>query len=137
MGLAFSQQERGCMSSESRFRFRESSTTGIKEFVAAISRRLPATNRRRHRREPISISLWITPLDRDFHSDGESFWAMARDISASGLGFVNPEPIDHKYIRISVPDDEATVTARVCHCTSVGDRYPLYLIGVQFLDNEY
>jgi len=124
------------MPGESRFRFRESSSKGFREFVAAVSRRTPADNRRQHRRDPVSISIRITPLDCDFQPDGDSFWTMSRDISLKGLGFVNPEPIEHRFIRIGLRDEGAKVTAKVCHCTSIGDRYPLYLIGVQFVEED-
>ena len=94
-------------------------------------------NKRRSRREPRSVSLSIQPLDLDFCPDGEAFWAVSRDVSNGGLGFVNSEPIQHEYVRIGLFDEAATMIARVCHSTSIGVKCPLYLVGVQFLDEYY
>jgi len=93
--------------------------------------------RRKSRREPRSISLRIQPLDLDFCPDGEPFWAVSRDISSGGLGFVNSEPLQHEFVRIGLFDQAATMIARVCHSTSIGVKYPLFLVGVQFLDEYY
>lgn len=92
---------------------------------------------RKHRREPRSISLQIQPLDLDFCPDGEAFWAVSRDVSNGGLGFINSEPISHEYVRIGLFEEKATMIARICHSTSIGVKYPLYLVGVQFLDEYY
>ncbi len=94
----------------------------------------PHDSRRRHRREPKSISLRIQPLDLDYRPDGEPFWAVSRDISHKGLGFVNPEPVVHEFVRIGLFEQEIAVIAKVCHSTSIGVKYPLFLVGVQFLD---
>lgn len=96
-----------------------------------------AKNKRRNRREPRSVSLRIQPLDLDFCPDGEAFWAVSRDVSNGGLGFINSEPIQHEYVRIGLFEENATMIARVCHSTSIGVKYPLYLVGVQFLDEYY
>ena len=96
-----------------------------------------AKKRRKQSREPRSISLRIQPLDLDFCPDGEPFWAVSRDISAVGLGFVNGEPIQHEFVRIGLFDQTATMIARVSHSTSIGVKYPLFLVGVQFLDEYY
>lgn len=93
--------------------------------------------RRQNRRNPRSVSLRIQPLDLDFCHDGEPFWAVSRDVSNGGLGFINSEPIQHEYVRIGLFEEEATMIARVCHSTSIGVQYPLYLVGVQFLDEYY
>lgn len=92
---------------------------------------------RKHKRQPRSISLSIQPLDLDFCPDGEAFWAVSRDVGNGGLGFINSEPIQHEYVRIGLFEEEATMIARVCHSTSIGVKYPLYLVGVQFLDEYY
>ena len=89
--------------------------------------------RRRDRRRFRSISLQIQPLDHDFHNEGEPFWVISRDISYRGLGFINSEPIQHDYLRIGLMDHEITVIGQVRHSTSIGDHYPLYLVGVEFL----
>lgn len=94
-------------------------------------------NRRKRRRAPRSVSLRIQPLDLDFCPDGDPFWAVSRDISSVGLGFLNGEPLQHEFVRIGLFDQTATMIARVCHSTSIGVKYPLYLVGVQFLDEYY
>ncbi len=81
--------------------------------------------------------MQIQPLDLDFQPDGDSFWAMTRDISLRGIGFVNPEPVTHDFIRIGVLDFDKTIIARVCHSTSIGVDFPLFLIGVEFVGKEF
>lgn len=120
----------------------ESQQTVSNDFLRLLSELTNATaentgKRRKRRREPRSISLRIQPLDLDFCSDGEPFWAVSRDISSGGLGFVNNEPIQHEFVRIGLFDETATMIARVCHSTSIGVKYPLFLVGVQFLDEYY
>ncbi len=96
----------------------------------------PVVEKRREERVATSLSLMIQPLDFDFRPDGEPFWALSRDISSRGLGFVNPEPIQHRYVRLELIEHGASTIARVCHSTSIGLEYPLYLVGVQFLTGE-
>ena len=105
----------------------------FKRLVDDLTHDQRALGRRRHRRRYRSISLKIQPLNHDFHNDGEPFWVISRDISRSGLGFINSEPIQHDYLRIGLLDHEITVIGQVRHSTSIGDHYPLYLVGVEFL----
>jgi len=81
-----------------------------------------------------SVTVVIQPLDMDFQADGESFHTISRDISSNGMGFICKDPLLHEYIRIAMPEQtQATVIARVCYNLSVGNEYPLYLAGVQFV----
>jgi len=89
--------------------------------------------RRKEKRHCRSISLQIQPLDHDFHHDGEPFWVISRDVSGRGLAFINSERINHDYLRIGLMEHNVTVIAQVRHSTSIGDHYPLYLIGVEFV----
>jgi len=89
--------------------------------------------RRCEKRRSRSISLQIKPLDDDFHDEGETFWVISRDISRRGLGFISAEQIRHEYLRIGLLDYDTTVIAQVRHSTAIGDQYPLYLVGVEFV----
>lgn len=91
--------------------------------------------RREHARYPKRLSLKIQPLNGDYMPDGEPFWAISSDVSKRGMGFIMGDPIDHEHLRITVEED-VSVIATVRHCTSIGNNYPLYLVGVEFLD-EY
>lgn len=93
-------------------------------------------NRRSHHRVPRSISLMVQPLDLDFQPNGEPFWALTRDISLKGLGFINPEPITHEFVRLGLLDYDATIIAQVRHSTSIGIDYPLFLVGVEFVGHN-
>ena len=93
--------------------------------------------RRTEERIAISVALKIQPLDMDFHVDGESFLALTRDFSQGGLGFISPEPFDHKHLRLSIPGNgTASIIGRVCYNLPVGDEQPLYLVGVQFVSQR-
>ena len=89
--------------------------------------------KRTERRCVRSLSLRIQPLDCELNEDGESFWSRSRDISRRGLAFINSEPFDHEYLRVGLLEHDATVIAIVRHVTSIGDHYPLYLVGVEFI----
>ena len=95
-----------------------------------------ACDRREETRICRSLSLVIQPLNENFHPVGDPFWALSRDINQQGLGFVNPDPVDHDFVRISICSYQATVVARVCHSTSLGLYYPLYLVGVEFVTDK-
>ena len=97
----------------------------------------PQRGRRREPREPRSISLRIQPLNEDYKADGSQFWTVSRDISTRGLGFIMPEPIQHKYLKIGLGNDMPMVICEVRHCSSIGSEYPLYLVGVRFLDEYF
>ncbi|MEM7452717.1 MAG: PilZ domain-containing protein [Planctomycetota bacterium] len=97
----------------------------------------PHPGRRTEPRSPRSISLRVQLLDEDFHPAGDPFWTVSRDISVRGLGFIIPEPVDHKFLKIGLGENMPMVFSEVRHCTSIGQDYKLYLIGVRFLDDYY
>lgn len=93
--------------------------------------------RRNYSRHTIRAPLVIQPLTIDFQPDGEGFGAISSDISLKGLAFINPEPIQHEYLRITFTQFQLSVIARVRHNSSIGVDHPLYLVGVEFLDEYY
>jgi hypothetical protein len=94
----------------------------------------PRHERRTEERIPISVALSIQPLDLDFQPDGEPFFALTRDFSQGGMGFINSEPFDHKYLRLGIPGhDASTIIGHVCYNLSIGVDQPLYLVGIQFV----
>ena len=92
------------------------------------------TSRRQNNREARSVSLRIQPLNVDFQADGDSFWAISRDISKRGIAFINSEPVTHEFLRVGLLEHDISVIGQVRHCTSIGDHYPLFLIGLEFFD---
>ena len=94
----------------------------------------PRYERRTEERIAISVALQIQPLDLDFHPDGEAFFALTRDFSQGGMGFINSEPFDYTFLRLSIPGHvTSTIIGQVCYKLSIGVDQPLYLIGVQFV----
>lgn len=93
-------------------------------------------DRREFQRIPKRVTVSIQPLDEDFAPEGEPFWAISSDVSQLGMGIVCDDRIFHEYIRLVLVDQEVSVIAKVRHSTSIGTQYPLFLIGVEFLD-EY
>ena len=107
--------------------------SGFRQTLNHLSNIDPHVERRNDARTPRSVSLEIQPLNMDFQPDGESFYALSRDVSSNGLGFVNSDPLSHEYIRIGMPEQtEATIIAKVRYNLSVGVGYPLFLVGVSF-----
>ena len=95
-----------------------------------------AKDTRSSNRYPKRLSLSIQPLDEDFLPDGEPFFAISSDMSKRGMGFILDEPMVHTHLRITLKDDNVSVIAELRHNTSIGIEYPMFLIGVEFLD-EY
>ena len=94
----------------------------------------PRYERRTEDRIAISVALKIQPLDMDFHPEGEAFFALTRDFSQGGMGFINSEPFDHTYLHLSIPGHgTSTIIGQVCYNLSIGVDQPLYLVGVQFV----
>lgn len=93
-------------------------------------------DRRKNNRVPKRVTLSIQPLNDDFGADGESFLAISSDISRNGISFISDDPIVHEFVRVMLMEEDVSVIARVRHSTSIGTQYPLYLVGVEFLD-EY
>jgi hypothetical protein len=89
--------------------------------------------RRTNQRVPRSISVSLQPLDDDFQAAGECQWLMSRDISPYGVGLVSYNPIPQVYVRIGLMNDEISALGKVRHNTSIGHKYPLFLVGVEFL----
>ena len=92
-------------------------------------------SRRKHQRIPRSISVSVQPLDEDFQAVGRPFWVVSRDISIRGIGLISYEPIRHDYVRVALLNENVAVFGRVRHNTSIGHKCPLYLVGVEFLND--
>lgn len=93
-------------------------------------------DRRQNNRVPKRVTLSIQPLDDDFGSDGEAFYAISSDVSRNGISFISDDQMAHEYVRVMLLEEDVSVIAKVRHSTSIGTQYPLYLVGVEFLD-EY
>jgi len=82
-------------------------------------------------------SLSVQPLTEDFQPDGEAFEAVSSDVSFRGMAFVFPDPIEHEYVRVNFNSFDISAIARVRHNSSIGTQYPLYLVGVEFIEEYY
>jgi hypothetical protein len=92
--------------------------------------------RRNHARSTRSISVSVQPLDADFQPTGDMFWVVSRDISISGMGLICHEPITCEHIRVGLMNEHVTAISQVRHNTSIGEKYPLYLVGIEFLHDH-
>lgn len=91
-------------------------------------------SKRREKRQPRTLSISVQPLDEDFQNDGDVFWLVSRDISLRGIGMVSYDRIDHRFVRLGLIGESVSVIGKVRHNTSIGNEYPLYLVGVEFLN---
>ncbi len=108
------------------------------QFVRSlIEQDLNSSCRRQFCRHSVRVTLSIQPLTSDFRPDGDGFSAMSSDISLKGMAFVNPEALVHEFVRISFSQFGISAIARVRHNSSVGIDHPLFLVGVEFLDEYY
>ena len=108
-----------------------------RNFVHVVRQLMDPDNcRRDNARLSKRLSLKIQPVDDNFFVDGEPIWAISSDISRRGMGFIIDDPMAHEYLRITLENEKVSVIAALRHCTSIGTTHPLYLIGVEFLD-EY
>jgi len=90
-------------------------------------------SRRNNPRTTRSISVSIQPLDDDFQPKGQMFWVVSRDVSTKGMGLICHEPIQCEHVRVGLMNEHVTAISKVRHNTSIGEKYPLYLVGVEFL----
>lgn len=108
-----------------------------RKFIYVVKQLIEVVDEKRQgTRIPKRLSLKVQPLDDDFRPDGEPFCALSSDLSKKGIGFVSDDRMSHEYIRIMLLEQDVSVIAQVRHSTSIGTEYPLYLVGVEFLD-EY
>ena len=108
-----------------------------RKFVHVVRQMNDVPNERRtNTRVPKRLTLTIQPLNDDFGPDGEPFCAISSDMSQKGMGFICDDAMSHEFVRIMLTEEDVSVIARVRHSTSIGTQFPLYLIGVEFLD-EY
>lgn len=93
--------------------------------------------RRQYKRHSLRTSLTIQPLTEDFLPDGEPFEAVSSDVSFKGMAFAFPDPIEHDHVRITFNNFEISAIGEVRHNSSIGVDYPLFLVGVEFVDEYY
>jgi hypothetical protein len=88
--------------------------------------------RRSDKRYLRAMPVLVQPVDEQSNAVGLPFVAMTRDISASGIGLVHTEPIEHEMValRMSFPGKEVDLVATVVWCRSLG---PFYYAGANFV----
>lgn len=92
---------------------------------------------RRVSRKTRSISISVQPLTDSLDPRGELFWVVSRDISVRGIGLISNEPFEHHYVSIGLLDNDVSVIGEVRHNTSIGSTYPLYLVGIEYVDGSF
>lgn len=93
--------------------------------------------RRKFQRHSQRLSLLIQPLTQDYLPQGEDFRAVSSDLSLKGMSFVYPDRVTNDFVRVSFENLSVSVICKVQHNSSIGIDYPLYLVGVEFLDEYY
>ena len=80
--------------------------------------------RRLEPRESVAIPVRVCPLSEDLKLDGETFLAVTRDVSCSGIGFFHTRAIDSPFVQVVISSPETSsemnLLARVEHCTPCG-----------------
>jgi hypothetical protein len=90
---------------------------------------------RNHRRQARTMSILLQFLDDDLQPNLEPFWAITRDISLRGMGVICNDPIEvGQCMRMALINETTTVIAEVKHCSPIGVQYPLYLVGVEYVN---
>jgi hypothetical protein len=93
-----------------------------------------AQNRRRWSRRKRCTLLTIQELDDDLSSVGNSKWAVSRDISQMGIGFVTKETVSFNYVRVTIVEDNYSAIGIIRHARLLDDQ-DQYFVGVEFLDD--
>lgn len=92
--------------------------------------------RRSDQRCTLSVPIWVQPLLFDFSPDGPTYKTVTRDISDSGIGFVQSEPMRHKYAELQLSregESPQRVIVEIRHCTQIGYMGLLHSVGAAFL----
>lgn len=53
------------------------------------------------------------------------------------MAFVNPDDLQHDFVKVTFENLSVSVICKVQHTSSIGIDYPLFLVGVEFLDEYY
>ena len=97
-------------------------------FIRALSGPVEVERRSQPRRL-IVTTVGVVPLDDAFEPIGESFHAVTRDISTSGLGMLHSKPVTAKYLRVLIPvegrDEPVDVVMEVQRCDVMGFYYDI------------
>jgi hypothetical protein len=89
--------------------------------------------RRRSMRYPITMPVRVTPLDDHQQPSKETFLAVTRDISVTGLCFYHTHPLKHRYLQLELTSpsrEQCTVLLETARCREAG---PFFEIGGKFL----
>ena len=111
-------------------------------FVEAIrdyNERRVDNDLRSEQRYSLSVPIWVQPLLFDFSPDGPTYKTVTRDISESGIGFVQSDPMRHKYAELQIAregESPERVIIEVRHCTQIGFMGLLYAVGGIFLPED-
>lgn len=109
------------------------------------------TDRRVHRRYPLSVVAMATPLDEHMRPVDEPFPVLTRDISQAGIGLVHSKPLDRKYVTLDLTGPQGHhlhVTIEVLRCNqflcgsqqntqyALDDPCTYYESGGRFVENR-
>ncbi|HZZ28332.1 MAG TPA: PilZ domain-containing protein [Pirellulales bacterium] len=93
------------------------------------------SERRSNLRYPVTMPVRATPLDDQYHPDGEAFLGVTRDISVGGLCMYHLEPVEASFLRLEMTGNSGKgehlrVVLKVVRCRQTG---PLYEIAGSFI----
>ena len=89
--------------------------------------------RRKSLRYPITMPVRVTPLDDNQQALDESFVAVTRDISVTGLCFYHTHPVKQRFLQLELTSparEQCTVLLETARCRQAG---PFFEIGGRFL----
>jgi len=89
--------------------------------------------RRKSLRYPITMPVRVTPLDDNQQPLNESFVAVTRDISVTGLCFYHTYPVKQRFLQMELTSpsrEQCTVLLETARCRQAG---PFFEIGGKFL----
>ncbi|MEM7560562.1 MAG: PilZ domain-containing protein [Planctomycetota bacterium] len=114
----------------------ENSEAAASQAFQAIMGELAAdsSNRRDADRAPWRSGVELYPLDADLQVIGEMARVYVSDISRSGMGVVADQPINHQYVKLTVPGAEFSLFGRVIHVTAIDEAENQFLVGVRFFN---
>lgn len=88
-------------------------------------------DRREALRSAVSMAILVHPLDTNLCLIDDEFGAITRDVSSSGLAFVHANPLDYRFLRVRLPNQERSMTVEVTYCAPAGGLGLLYRIGTR------
>ena len=114
------------------------STDSVSSLFPVVSK-YQGKNRRKHRRTPASVGIVVQALNAGGETT-DSFFAITRDISLGGLGFLSSRPAEFDMALVTTQADPTRgVVVRICSCNLIQktDQESVYLTSAEFLYERF